>query len=300
MRTRLALLILTVVIITFGIWRSGAYLYVTGAIQNFASTEAQVFQPVHYFPAMHNAKAVVLIAHGLNLLPSKMDDIANFLQANNYDVYRLALSGHRGNFEELKHITRQIWLEDFAGGYKTAKERAGELNIPIYFLGYSLGGVLAVDSVVSDTSIRFEKIVLFAPAISVYMPSWVIRMANKFSANFLLPSSAPREVRANDKLTVRAYGSLFESIAVATTSDLSVLNVPTKIFIDAKDELVSEAGIKKCIQENKLSQWSIDEVSIEGTEYPFKKHHLIIDKLALGPVEWARVTDRILTFYQHL
>ncbi len=294
-RKKSFILPLTIALVVFGVWRSGAYLYLSGVIANTAPAEVQVLPPLEYFPSIHSkVKAVVLIAHGLNLSPTQMGDLSDLLQTSDYEVYRLALSGHRGNFEELKTITRAIWLDDFSKGYKTAAKRAVELHVPIYFLGYSHGSVLAIDAAVSDPSIRFEKMLLFAPAVSVYMPDWIVGWANKLSTDFVFPSSAPREIRANDKLTVRAYGALFESIATAQNSDLTALNVPTKVFIDPDDELVSENGIKKFIETKKLSLWSIEELSIKGTEYSFKKHHMIINKPALGKAEWARVTEKIL------
>ncbi len=295
MRSKLFLGI--ILILAAATWKSGLLKYLNGTIQNSGSTKTQSFAAYEYLRPLHApVRATFIVAHGLNLLPSRMNELCDFLQGSEFEVYRLALSGHRGNFDELKTVTRAQWLVDFKTVYEIAKAKAPVHPTPIYFLGFSMGGLLGVDAAASDSQIHFDKMILFAPAFATHVPSWLTKFVQMLFPQFIIPSSAPRDYRVYDHVPLKAYGALFDSIAALKTSDLLNVDVPTQVFIHPKDHLVSEKGLKRLVEEKHLTHWSFDTVSVEDTGRVPQTYHLIIDKVSLGVSEWSRVTEKILTF----
>ncbi len=71
------------------------------------------------------ARAVILVVHGLNLRPERMQPICELLLERQAIVVRMALRGHRGLYERLESVRRRDWLDDFAAAFDTLAEEAG-------------------------------------------------------------------------------------------------------------------------------------------------------------------------------
>ena len=87
-----------------------------------------------------------------------------------------------------------------------------------------------------------------------------------------------------------AYNAGLRSIKNLEHEGLAGLDsIPTLIFIDPQDELVSEIGIWKMLQKANLKNWEIVEVNKKG--FP---HHLIIDELSVGKEQWHIIAQKML------
>lgn len=240
-------------------------------------------------------KGVAAVVHGLNLRPSKMRDIVESLRAAEIDVLRVALTGHRGRAGEIGTVTRKIWLEDMADAYEEVNIRARSKKIPKYFVGYSLGGLLQVDLMHEQPEMRYDRMALFAPALSLrrkvhvlkaltkWMPrSWKIPSVNSFVGYFI-----------NNGLPAAAYHALFashESVhhrGIKSTAG----DIPTKVLIHPQDELVSASGLRTIVDE--CPSWSMDSVERVRNSVRCGIFHLITDQKSLGDTEWNRVTSTI-------
>lgn len=243
-------------------------------------------------------KAVAAVVHGLNLRPSKMGDIVESLRAAQIDVLRVALTGHRGQEREIDTVTRDVWLNDMREAYKTVSAYAKNLGVPKHFVGYSLGGLLQVDLMQEDEKMRYDRMALFAPALSLcrkvhvlkvltrWMPrSWKIPSFNPFPGYFI-----------NNGLPAAAYHALFSSHASVLRNGIAEAagDVLTKVFIHPQDELVSSTGLTKIVDQ--CPSWSMDPVERVRDSVRCGVFHLITDQNALGDTEWNRVTSSI---HQH-
>ncbi|MFZ4403953.1 MAG: alpha/beta hydrolase [Pseudobdellovibrionaceae bacterium] len=241
-------------------------------------------------------QGVVLLVHGLNTKPQKMNSIANVLKQHQMDVFQIHLSGHQGDIEKMKLVTLDIWQRDFAKAYIAAKNYADSINKPLYFVGFSLGAALAT-SMISEYSIQFEKMVLFAPAIAIHKTSEWIKYLFFWGLDTVIPSLSPESYRANSEgTTLAAYKALLQLTEANKNSAHKThqLNVPTLVFIDPEDELVSDSGLKKFKADQNLNQWQFFEIT--NIQHLLKKsyHHLIIDEDSLGPVVWKKVSTAMV------
>jgi esterase/lipase len=256
-----------------------------------------------WFKAEGATRGIVLLAHGLNMKPSKMDTLAQFFQSQGLDVYRIALSGHRGDLQEMRNTTQGQWLREGLEFYNEARNEARTKNVPLYLVGFSLGGLLYEDLMNyvptnSQEKVIFDKAVLFAPAITVRTRSKLIKLTQIFNPQRMILSLSPLEYRANPEGTsVGAYKALFSTISDLHGKKFEESNIPTLVFIDPQDELVSYKGILKVKEKAGLNQWNIQEVSNRESTLENPMHHIITDDKAVGAVQWRIILDFIR---QHL
>ncbi len=248
---------------------------------------------------------VVLVVHGLNNKPSVMNPLSEWLEVNNFQVVRVALAGHSNESRnELLTVQRSSWLKDLNQGYQRAKELASASGGPTYLLAYSLGALVSLDFFSGakfgkdralSEPIEFEKMILFAPALVPRIYVDALRSFKGFPDKFI-PSKAPIDYRAHSQVPIAIYNALFDCMDHAREQIDQRLNIPTMIFIDPSDELISMRGLFDFIEKKKLTQWSLNSVSVDESTLETSYHHLIIDDRAVGQNQWRVILGQIKHF----
>jgi len=245
---------------------------------------------------------VALVIHGLNLRPDKMGSIIFCLNTSGIDVLNLSLRGHGENYVHETHlspskarmnafrtVSYQLWVTEASRAYHHAKRRSNEQNVPLFFIGFSLGALMGGDLLTTYPDVRFDRMVLFAPAFNC-----TICNALKILAPFpglIIPGFSSNSYRANSGTPMAGYIALFETINHFDQNISHKLNIPTLIFIDKQDEFISYQKIKRLIETEKLDHWKfhfLGKGKVGTWENP---HHLVIDEQSLGKDEWDKVRD---------
>jgi esterase/lipase len=245
-----------------------------------------------WFPAQ-NAKAIGLVIHGMNLLPSRMDFLSELLSKSGYEVLRIQLKGHGDGLESYKHVSRQIWLSEVAVGVRAVRERAEQLGRPTFFLGFSVGALVYHDFISTQPELALRGNVIFAPALAPRDRNKLVNIFKIFGPGFCLPSLCPEGYRANSCSPLAAYTALFDSVDELKKNHFANLNEPAVVFMDRKDELVSFGDLQSLIAKGPLSRWELVEVSNKDSVLPKSYHHLIIDQDSVGPAMWSVIESRI-------
>ncbi len=251
-------------------------------------------------------EGVALVVHGLNLNPKKMEAIIRILTLASIKVLLLSLSGHGDNYvqiegkstaalkmETLKNANFDVWKEETVSAYQCVKLEAEKHRLPIYFTGYSLGGLLGCDILVTRPEVQFDKMVLFAPAISLHPFSAVLKWAPPISS-LVIPSASPKAYRSNSGTPVTAYLALIKAAVRFKKSLNQRLNVPTLVLIDKSDELVSYSRLQKLITRMKLDRWHLYRIKKDSSVNRFLTHHLILDTNSVGIEAWEKLKNRLL------
>lgn len=246
-------------------------------------------------------RAVVVVTHGLNLDPVTMTDIEHALQDAGVDVLSLDLSGHESGLDEdgrlvqFREANFSIWREDIDRAVAMAANRASEQSVPLYLVGFSLGGLLSVDYLNRHPDTPVERMVLLAPALALRWTSYLL-MPLTALPNFFLPSVGPADYRANNFAPVSAYESLYEGLSdFLEQVNREHINRPTQVWINEGDELVSPDGLRTFLREQDLSAWTVRGIS-KSTGAASVLNHLIIDRNSLGEESWEFVRDNMLAF----
>ncbi len=249
-------------------------------------------------------EGVALVIHGLNCRPDKMEAIITMLNANGIDCLNLSLRGHGTNFSPIDHmspdaarmvafksVSYPLWKTEAYKAYQMAKKKSDLYNRPLFFIGFSMGGLLGIDLTASNPNVRFDKMVLFAPAIAMLQRNYLIQIFSPFPS-LVIPSAGDTSYLANDGTPMAAYNALFDMHAhFEDHLDPRKINMPTLIFIDEEDELVSYASLKQMLQKHDLDQWRIHPVKKDETATEVGMHHLIIDAASVGKTMWQTIVD---------
>lgn len=251
-----------------------------------------------YYPASTGIKsAVTLVAHGLNVKPAAMLFFVEWLNKQGSDVYLVRLSGHYNGSVPLKNVTAGLWQEEMRSGYDTAKKAAEAGSIPLYFFGFSLGALLG-QTMISLTEAKpcFKRQVLIAPAIALRRRVYLIKLLFYLRKNFSLPSFTPASFRANAALPLNIYKILFAEEKKLYTEMGADLNIPTLVFLDPKDELISYGKIRRMISDFQLSNFRLHLLnqSLKNRKSTF--HHEILNEETMGRENWLQVAQEIKAF----
>ena len=251
--------------------------------------------------AIGPTKAVVVLLHGLNLKPQRMDDWAHTLAEHGAHVIRFALFGHSGDKGHMADVTADLWRAQFADAIGKAQNLSQQKGVPLYFLGFSLGGLVGLEWLVHKPAdaLGFDKMALIAPALST---PWYSRAAinslSVFGRGFMLPSRSPEGYRANRGTSVAAYQALFELKDSLFIKGLHDANIDTLVIMDKNDELIDHKNIRKLIWEKKLSRWQLTTVDNRYAYDNYGFRHLMVDKEAMGSELWDSLCAMILKHFQ--
>lgn len=247
-------------------------------------------------PEIKKPKAVVVLAHGLNLKPEKMDDWAKALLLRGALVLRVGLYGHRGIIEHMKEASAAFWRDEFHEEVIKAVAASKEHKVPLYFVGFSLGAVVGLDwqTRQGTDGQGFQKMVLIAPALALpWYSKQAIRFFSMFGRSFVLPSRSPADYRANRGTSVAAYEALFEIKADVERARYQHTNVDTLVVIDKSDELVSSDGIRKLIAQYELSRWELELLDNNFAYRNYGFRHLMVDRDSVGNKLWEHLVTRM-------
>ena len=257
------------------------------------------------------SRGVALVIHGLNLRPSKMESIIDSLTDSGIDALNLSLRGHGENYEHHAHsdpararlsafksVSYQLWIDEICAAYRAAKDRSDKKNIPLFFIGYSLCGLLGADLLANKPDVQFDKMVLFAPAIKMHLRNYLIRVLAPFP-RLTIPSFTLASYQTNDGTPIAGYNAFFDSLNSFAGNAVHRVNVPTLVFIDRKDEIVSYRRLKQMAQDENLDQWQFYIVRKESTGGPAKIHHLIIDAPSTGENVWKHMMEAMIRHLHH-
>jgi esterase/lipase len=261
-----------------------------------------------WFPAENPSQrsGVALVVHGLNLRPNRMKGIIGLLNTLGIDAALLSLTGHGDAYltegiplkvtrlESFKKVTYPMWQQEIVKAYQAVRTAAGD-SLPLFLVGYSLGGLLSCDLMISRPDIKIDKMVLLAPAlIPRGLKLSFFKLLSPFSRT-IIPSRSPASYRANRGTPLAAYQSLFQAVDHFHKNLNSKLNIPTLIFMDKWDELVSYKKTKSFIVDKNLTQWQLQVIKNNKNSVNQGFRHLIVDSLAVGTQNWELVEHSLTT-----
>ena len=248
-------------------------------------------------------KGVALVIHGLNGRPDKMEPIITQMTAAGIDCLNLSLRGHGTNYFDgnntesddarmaaFKSVTYPLWKTEAYQAYQRVQRKSNLLGSPLFFVGFSMGGLLGVDLLSSNADVAFDKMVLFAPALKMHARNQLLKILSPFPG-IVIPSVAHKSYLSNEGTPMAAYNALFDMYQHLEDHLDPKINIPTVVFIDPQDELISFSGLQNMVRDQNLDQWEIHPVKKDQTATQVKMHHLIIDEASVGKKTWQEIVD---------
>jgi alpha-beta hydrolase superfamily lysophospholipase len=244
---------------------------------------------------------VAVVVHGLNLRPERMGSIIDELNRAGIDVLNVSLKGHGRNFtwnqnlsmdearlEAFRHVGYDLWVEEVRGAYLRARQRASDRKVPLFFVGYSLGGVLGCNLLLTDPGVAYDRMILFSPALNITAKGYLLKPLMPFP-NIVIDSLAPPSYRANEGTPMAAYRAVFEAVADFEKSAGPGLNIPTAVFVDEKDEFISPLDLAQTVARLGLDRWQFHWVQKGPDGRESLSHHVLIDEVSMGRDVWKQI-----------
>ena len=254
-------------------------------------------------------KGVALVIHGLNGRPDKMEPIIKQMTEAGIDCLNLSLRGHGPNYSALnnaesdearmaafKSVTYPLWKTEAYQAYQRVERKSNLHGCPLFFVGFSMGGLLGVDLLSSHSEVTFDKMVLFAPALKMHARNMLLKILSPFP-RIVIPSVAHKSYLTNDGTPMAAYNALFDMYQHLENNLDRKINIPTVVFIDPQDELISFSGLQSLVRNQNLDQWEIHSVEKDKTATRIKMHHLIIDEASVGEKTWQEIVGITITHF---
>jgi hypothetical protein len=236
-------------------------------------------------------RGVVIVSHGMNLKPTRMDELAKVLASDGYEVLRPAFSGHCGKNEKYLSVTAKDWENDARRIYALASIRAKALNKPLYLVAYSFTAVIFQSM---SQELPFERKVYLAPALAMKFWYPAVRFFAGLFPDFEFSSLNLPTYAANGRSNARGFLALDHFFQKWERRSEGSDSAAALLFAAPGDELISYKGLE--VVASLKSGWTLEQVSSGASTLPKKFHHLIIDSSSLGMVEWERVTGKMLNF----
>lgn len=253
---------------------------------------------------MENVNGVALVVHGLNIKPERMEPMIILLTDAGIDVLNLSLRGHGQNYdhetgiranrarlEAFKTVSYDLWFDEVRRAYDRLRKRGRREKVPIFFIGYSLGGLLGADLLAADPDVIFDKMVLLAPALDLHPIHNLMKVLSLFPRLVVL-SRVSKYYRSNNGTPMAAYNALFAGMGHFNKAAGPRLNIPALVFFDPQDELVSYYGVKRLIERKGLDQWKFHLINKEPG-IKSRLRHLIIDEPSVGQEMWNEMRNVI-------
>jgi esterase/lipase len=243
---------------------------------------------------------VILLLHGLNLKPSKMDSLAKHFQSSGYDVLRAAFAGHRGSLKEQEQVTAEQWLEEMDQHTCLVQRRSRDLGgAPIFLSAFSLGSLIAMAWQTKNPTPLFKSQLLLAPAAFSHWYGDLTKTLFFLKNSFGIPSKNLVAYRSQSSTSLAAYRSMIKLRKMVNNANKESFQQDTLIFIDPKDELVSLEKIEDFKQLNNLKLWKIVPISDSKPTLEKSFHHLIIDQASLGEHHWQELKALSIRHFGH-
>lgn len=211
-----------------------------------------------------DARAVLLVSHGHGEHGGRYAELARHLAERGVTVHAIDHRGHgrsggpRGHVDRFGDYVRD--LED----WRRAVMAGHPPHLPVFLLGHSLGGLIAIRHLQTHPEAGFAGAVLSAPllGIAVKAPAWKVRLSGLFSrilprlpfSNELDPSmlsTAPGYVEAYraDKLlhptiTPRLYTEIGEAMRASFARPDSI-RVPLLVLAPTGDRVVAPEAVAR-------------------------------------------------------
>jgi esterase/lipase len=285
----------------------GSFLMLSPVIASGKEEKSFDELPHYWKTSAKNQKGVIVVAHGLNVKPSKMGSpetagtLVKFLLDSGYNVYRVTLTGHAGSIETMQKVTESDWFSDAYSQYCEARIAAERANLPLYLLGFSLGALVFENLMNENTAIplQFEKAILFSPAIAIKTTAKTILMLHPVTNDSsIINSVSPEEYRAQRGASMGAYKIVFNMEEKLCDAAFVKNNIDTIIFIDKSDEMINIGTLRNRIKQYKLTRWNVLEISNSGAVIKPQYHHLLIDNRCVSASTWQYITNSIIDFLE--
>lgn len=239
----------------------------TQARQIFKNYKAQVdAEAVEVLPRGRIEENVLLYIHSFTQGPHEIESVKDILVQNNFNILALSFSGHELDQNGQRKMNFRDYDEsDWKRDVQFALRLAKQYGKKVWLMGYSTGGLLALQQVKENSS-RIQALILISPALALANSFSGSVCTGSFITNSLdISSDENQKILAGGCLIRNTITNVFETLPMLPSKDieteqvLSAIHVPVFVAYTTRDETV----------DNWRTEMMKSQVSSPVTEYIF-------------------------------
>ncbi|MDQ0215770.1 lysophospholipase [Oikeobacillus pervagus] len=217
------------------------------------------------------AKAVIIMIHGAMEHHGRYWWVAEMWRSSGFHVLMGDLPGQGLSSRRKRgHIDS---FDEYIDEVKTWVQSAAQYEMPIFLLGHSMGGLIAV-RLLQEARLPITGVILSSPCLGIHFTPPKMLNFLSYGLNYLLPSLkvSPRltiematrnkevqKVDMNDtlfltKVSVRWYRELVHAIDLAFTNISKMPDLPLLIMQGGDDKIVNKEAVKKWFNQLSLTE----------------------------------------------
>ncbi|MEO1005077.1 MAG: lysophospholipase [Cyanobacteria bacterium J06638_38] len=238
-----------------------------------------------YYQTWHpqaSAKAILVIVHGHGAHSGIFTNMVEYLIQQDFMIYGFDLRGHGRSPGQRGYVND--WAE-----YRTDLDAfldfiaAKEPDLPVFVIGQSMGGIIALDYVLRISN-QLQGLILMAPALGLNIAPWKLRIGQLLSRvyphfalnagiDFTTASRDLQVVAANRQDTLR-HGQGTARLATELLKTINWVNLHGQ---ELKVPLLLLHGKADCVTPPESSQTFWEQLNLADKEiylYPDSYHEL--------------------------
>lgn len=226
-------------------------------------------------PLNANCKGVILALHGLNHLPTDMDDLCERISLNGYHVIRGILTGHN-NFKETIIVEPSSWAIDTFKLVEYGKKVAKLYGVDLNCLGFSTGNICFLNALKNHNDNLIKKLIMIAPPLYFTMLGNAARSLSFLPKKTFVPTPDPTsQNRACERMNASYYRAFYQVQDEFLASVSNTHNIPSLLIGHVNDEIVATRRFDDFIKKHKLNNWQshfVYDEKIRNDSY----YHIIV------------------------
>jgi alpha-beta hydrolase superfamily lysophospholipase len=250
--------------------------------------------PYRFWPARGEARAALLMLHGACDYSGAFDEVAPKLTRRGFSILAYDQRGFGSNEKRGRWRGKKRMAKDVVEALDMLRRRVGD--IPVFVVGESMGGAMAVQAVVRE-NIKVDGLILAAPGalastfwrlfaswlargINYIAPEWEI-VIERLSGKDLTPAAALHLLF--DPLILRGIrpDMLFGLVKLARSSveKADQVKVPVLTMMGSRDDILRQACIWAMHQRLAgKKEWALFD-GAPHLLFHWQNHNLVLDRM---------------------
>ena len=237
---------------------------------------------------------IITMAHGLNQNPKMLHFLRNKFLNQGLITNLVSLEGHGDNAEaSMRDVDTGCWEKQLSHAFNVSSNIKKEKNLTQHrFFAFSTGALVGT-LLIAQADQSIDQLIFLSPALKTRFYTKTMKYLFFLPNRFIFTSLTKKEEKAVHGTSMKAYRELFRlQKKLESIKNTERINIPAKIFIHKKDELIDYRDIQSIIKKFNLNNWKLTTLEKNKPKGPKRFFHQITVPTHVDPNEWTNTIEK--------